>query len=52
MKRIACFLLGLMMLLCGCQAFGAEALPVSDSAYIDEQNMFIEKQSGKDFNRP
>lgn len=35
MKRIACFLLGLMMLLCGCQAFGAAALPASDSAYIE-----------------
>lgn len=35
MKRIACFLLSLTMLLCGCQAFGAEALPASDSAYIE-----------------
>ena len=35
MKRIACFLLSLTMLLCGCQAMGNEALPVSDSAYIE-----------------
>ena len=35
MKRIACFLLCLTMLLCGCQAMGDEALPVSDSAYIE-----------------
>ena len=35
MKRIACFLLSLMILLCGCQAFGAEVLPASDSAYIE-----------------
>ena len=35
MKRIACFLLSLTMLFCGCQAMGAEALPASDSAYIE-----------------
>lgn len=36
MKRTLCFLLCLtMMLLCGCQALGDEALPVSDSDYIE-----------------
>lgn len=35
MKRIACFLLCLTMLLCGCQAMGAETRPALDSDYIE-----------------